>query len=316
MGYFSDIFNSIFNHETIITLIWFLAVYYIFYLIVGLFFGYPGTPQLFLSKTIDFIILSLLLTYLIYTYYTVSLKNKQDLFYYVLDEFKRELKDPMTIVYVGFILAFLYIFSYTFRMSDVINEKPFTLYLLEQKLWIYICVLIIIDFFTFILKIPIVDFTFFFFGNIWNSLTDTSKSSTTETSPPTTADQTTTPPSTESESFDTMKKVIDETSSSQDNIEAYEKIDEYSTYNNNMNIKKKSSKCSNISNKDSGFVPSQSINTEVHIKGIDPSKISDNTIPKNQDQNNIEKKNNLWETIMDKLNLDTDTTGWNEPLKR
>lgn len=168
---FTDVFNSVFNRETIISVIWFLGIYYVFYLIVGILFQGYNTSQIVLAKFIDLFILSILMIYLVYTYYNVELKTKQDLLSYILNEVKRELKDPMTIVYIGCILVFFYIFSYTFSISNMYAEQPFTLYLIEQKLWIYIALLLIVDFFVYILKIPIVDFTYSFFGNIWDSLT-------------------------------------------------------------------------------------------------------------------------------------------------
>jgi len=171
---FTDVFNSIFNRETIISVIWFLGIYYVFYLIIGILFQGYNSSQIVLAKFIDLVILSILMIYLVYTYYNVELETKQDLLSYILNEVKRELKDPMTIVYIGFMLLFFYIFSYTFSISNMYAEQPFTLYLIEQKLWIYIALLLIVDFFVYILKIPIVDFTYALFGNIWDSLTSSS----------------------------------------------------------------------------------------------------------------------------------------------
>lgn len=168
----SMLLSSIFNKETLIIIIWFLAIYYIVFVGLGIFFESSAQdPRLRTNRSIDIVIVICLLIYLVYSYYTLSNNDKENIVNVVSKEFVREFKDPMSLLYVGFALAILYIFNSMFNISSNRSEKPLTLDIIEHKLVIYALLLLIADFFMYILNIPVVDMISNTISNFWNSLT-------------------------------------------------------------------------------------------------------------------------------------------------
>ena len=74
-----DLYYSIFNKSNVILIIWFLAIYFILYFIVGLFFKGDGSSgTLILSRTLDFIILLFVLFFISSSYYSLSHEDKKN----------------------------------------------------------------------------------------------------------------------------------------------------------------------------------------------------------------------------------------------
>jgi hypothetical protein len=183
---FGKLFSYFFNQFNFLLIVWFLAIYLIIYIFLGLFTRTElPTDGLLISKVVDYITFTMLLVYGIHFYYSTSDKDKEtwaDFIYYVAVLLKTELKTFNTIFYVVFFLVFLYICVFLFSIPYG-QEKPYSITVLENITWLYLASLIIIDCFTYILKIPIVDIIYKNCYEIWLSFT-TCKAPPT-TSPPT-----------------------------------------------------------------------------------------------------------------------------------
>jgi hypothetical protein len=102
---------------------------------------------------IDIIILSTIGLYIVYLTFDKS-TAKSD----AVDELKRELSDFNTVYYAGFALVLMYL--YMFISSGITGGYPFSIGLLIGVAWIYLVVLLLVNFATSVFKIPVVDMIF------------------------------------------------------------------------------------------------------------------------------------------------------------
>jgi hypothetical protein len=165
---FDKAFSSIFSNSNIILIIWFLAIYYVTYIILGILFKTSiPTIEMRITRTVDIVVFSSILILLFYSYYKLTDDEKSHILSYISTEIKREFNDPLTMVYVGFFLATLYIFIYLFRIPTAEGMKPVSIEFLETKSWIYLAILLIINFFIYVLKIPIIDLMYSTVASWW-----------------------------------------------------------------------------------------------------------------------------------------------------
>jgi hypothetical protein len=145
-----DVFNNIFNKSTIVLIIWFLAIYFISYFILGFFFK-SGTDnsnfQFRLSRTLDIIVLFFLLIFVITTYFAVSESNKENILSNVASGISDFYNQPSSIFSVlGFIIIF-YLIIYLFRIPMAPDSKSLFVRFIENVAWFSLLIIVIIDFF-------------------------------------------------------------------------------------------------------------------------------------------------------------------------
>ena len=149
-GIIKDVFNNIFNKSTIVLIIWFLAIYFISYFILGFFFK-SGTDnsnfQFRLSRTLDIIVLFFLLIIIITTYFAVSESNKENILSNVAYGISDFYNQPSSIFSVlGFIMIF-YLIIYLFRIPMAPDSKSLFVRFIENVAWFSLLIIVIIDFF-------------------------------------------------------------------------------------------------------------------------------------------------------------------------
>ena len=163
----NDLTSAIFNKANIFFVIWFLAIYLIAYLLIGFFFKKttePSTPSLFISRSIDFIILFLLLIFLIIFYAYNSESNRERAFQGLTNGLYNFLKNPLSIVSIIFFLLLFYTVVYLFRIPMTTDTKPASIYLVETIAWILFTIIIFVDFFKYIMNISLADILSDFFS--------------------------------------------------------------------------------------------------------------------------------------------------------
>ena len=117
---------------------------------------------------IDVIVLSAIGLYIVYLTFDKS-TAKSD----AVNELKRELSDFNTIYYAGFALALMYL--YMFISSGITGGYPFSIGLLIGVAWIYLVVLLLVNFTTSVFNIPVVDMIFTDMFNMFPKAKDTDK---------------------------------------------------------------------------------------------------------------------------------------------
>jgi hypothetical protein len=103
--------SNIFKESNLDLITWFLAIYLVIYFGFGIF---TNTNQTIFNKTVDVALFVGIITVLIYYYYQLSAYDRSRITMTLLDEFKHELKDPNTTLYMIIILVICYVFMFLF----------------------------------------------------------------------------------------------------------------------------------------------------------------------------------------------------------
>jgi hypothetical protein len=153
-----SIVSTIFTKANFILIAWFLGIYFIAYFILGYFFpGSATNNKSLLSKTIDILFVSCFLIIVITTYYSMSDSQKDNFFSNFLSGLKDFINNPNSLLSVfSFILVF-YLIIYLFRFPMSAEEKSMAISFIETTTWVLFIILIVVNFFKYLLKIPIVD---------------------------------------------------------------------------------------------------------------------------------------------------------------
>jgi len=162
----TSLFKNIFSSSNFILVIWFLGVYFIAYFILGFFFqsSNPTNNEKGMARLIDILIFSCIMIIIITTYYSSSDYQKDNFLNIFLTKTQEFLDEPSSILkVVSFILVF-YIVIYLFRFPMTEGSKSMAITIIEGIAWVLFIVIVIVDFFKYFLKIPIMDILSFLFG--------------------------------------------------------------------------------------------------------------------------------------------------------
>ena len=153
-----SIVSTIFTKANFILIAWFLGIYFLAYFILGYFFpGSATNNKSLLSKTIDILFVSCFLIIVITVYYSMSDSQKDNFFSNFLSGLKDFINNPNSLLSVfSFILVF-YLIIYLFRFPMSAEEKSMGISFIETTTWVLFIILIVVNFFKYLLKIPIVD---------------------------------------------------------------------------------------------------------------------------------------------------------------
>lgn len=155
--------TDIFSLSNILFLIWFLLIYLVIFYLIKSFYKNDADPfkeTMALSRGIDIFIFGLLIILIIYSYWSLSEKDKQNLIGYGLNWTHNFYNNPNTIFNCLVFIIIFYLFIYLCGVPMTKETRPLSIYFIEQKLWIILISVIIVDFFIYILNIPIVDMIF------------------------------------------------------------------------------------------------------------------------------------------------------------
>jgi hypothetical protein len=152
------LFSSIFNKTSFFYLLLFLGIYIFIYFMLGFFFNKGGDNSTFnlkVSRTIDFIFLIFLLILIISFLYSSNTKTTKNIFNNSINNYLVYLTTPSSILSSALFLALFYLVVYLFRIPTDRNIKPIFISVIETIAWLTFITICIIDFFTYILGIPI-----------------------------------------------------------------------------------------------------------------------------------------------------------------
>jgi hypothetical protein len=160
-----------FDKTVMIFILWFLAIYMGVYFIIEL-YRRPeqsqGSHMLSVSRTFDFLILSLCVGLLIMTYYTKSEEEKSQIIEDWTLWFFDEVDKPATIISTGAFIVVFYLLIYLVGIPMDYDTRPMTIYLIELFAWKTIVIAIIFVFFRMVLGISLKEFFDEWFLEIWH----------------------------------------------------------------------------------------------------------------------------------------------------
>jgi len=155
--------TNIFSLSNILFLIWFLLIYLVIFYLIKSFYKDDNDnfkETMALSRGIDIFIFGLLIILILYSYWSLSEKDKQNLIGYCLEWTHDFYSNPNTLFECLVFIVLFYLFIYLFGVPMTKETRPVSIYFIEQKLWIILISVIIVDFFVYVLNIPIVDMIF------------------------------------------------------------------------------------------------------------------------------------------------------------
>ena len=136
-----DVLFQIFTDSNIVIIIWFLAVYFVVYLMLNIFRGKDGARSS-ISRWIDIVSLVCLLIYLGFSYFGKSEEEKKQMLSDVYTQFKSYLNSPLSLISVGFFIFTLYVVIYILRVPMDSFGKPITISIVENGAWIFFVIIL------------------------------------------------------------------------------------------------------------------------------------------------------------------------------
>jgi len=167
------LFYAIFNKSNIVFVIWFLAIYFIAYFILGFIFNKNedvSNYQLRLSRTIDIICLFCLLIIIFSTYASYSNHQKETILQTTAEKTGEFIDDPLSIFSTLLFIGVFYVVVYLFRIPMDNLTKPIVISFIETIAWVLFAVILFNDFFKYVLGLSLTRMISKFFD--WSSLPD------------------------------------------------------------------------------------------------------------------------------------------------
>ena len=148
---------QIFTDSNIVIIAWFLAVYFIVYLILNIVRGKEGATNS-VSRWVDIVALGCLLIYLGVTYFGKTEEEKQQIIKDIYNQFKSYLNNPLSLISVAFFIFTLYIVIFILGIPMDRAGKPITITIIENTAWIFLVLIIIANVLRYISGASITDF--------------------------------------------------------------------------------------------------------------------------------------------------------------
>ena len=156
--------SSIFTKYNFILLIGFLVVYFILFYIIKAFSndteGNEMNSQLALSRTIDVFIFGIVLIILVMVFYNLMDSDNKNVITQLLLWTKAFFDDPTTPFTFTIFIFIFYTIIYLCRIPMTPETKPLSISIIEQKLFIVLIMVFIINFFKYVFGISLMNLIF------------------------------------------------------------------------------------------------------------------------------------------------------------
>ena len=153
----TDSLFQIFKDSNIVIIAWFLAVYFVVYLLLNIFRGRDGARSS-ISRWIDIISLLGALIYLGTTYFWKTNDEKKQIVGDIYTQFKNYIGNPLSIISSAFFILTLYIVIYILALPMDPAGKPITITLVENVAWLVFVLVLFANFLRYVAGISITSF--------------------------------------------------------------------------------------------------------------------------------------------------------------
>jgi len=175
---FVNSLKDLFSQSNMVFVLAFLAIYFVVYFVLGIFFNKSENPaggQIMLSRAIDIIVIFGFLFFIITYFISLSTYDKDRFFVYCLEWMKDFWDSPQTIIGLSISIIVFYCLVYLCGIPMTADTQPWTISIIENKLWILLVIQGFLDFFKYVFGIHIIDILF---GDSlikwWNNIPDSS----------------------------------------------------------------------------------------------------------------------------------------------
>ena len=148
---------QIFKDSNIVIIAWFLAVYFVIFLLLNIFRGRDGARSS-ISKWIDIISLMGVLIYLGTTYFLKTNDEKKEIVGDVYTNFKNYIDNPLSIISSVVFILTLYIVIYILALPMDPAGKPITIKLVENIAWLVFVIVLFTTFLRYVAGVSITSF--------------------------------------------------------------------------------------------------------------------------------------------------------------
>ena len=158
---FSDFLKEVFEAAHLYILLWFILIYLVVYYGFGYLLKNKGiqSVELILSRIFDLMIFIPLTAFLLYKYYTASQDTKDHILIRIWDWSIEWMDDIMNLFGVFLFMFCFYLMVGILGMPMSKESQPYSIHLIESKIWIYIAFFIILMFFKHFLKLDLLVIT-------------------------------------------------------------------------------------------------------------------------------------------------------------
>jgi hypothetical protein len=167
---------QIFTDSNIVIILWFLAVYFIVYLVLNIVRGKDGARSS-ISRWIDIVALLCLLIYLGFSFFNRSDSEKTEMLRDLYSKFKSYLNSPLSLLSVGFFIFTLYIVIYILAIPMDSFGKPITVSIIENGAWIFFVIILFSVFLKYVAGVSLTEF----FDNVGKYLKEKAEEATAST---------------------------------------------------------------------------------------------------------------------------------------
>lgn len=165
-----DIMNIIFSETNVTIVLWFLAIYIVVSVALGIFDGSRDINKLStIVKTVDFFVVLAVVGYCLYSYYSLSSEERNEIASVSTSELKEFLNNGASIIYTGIFVAVLYGIAYLMRLPMSTSDMPSSLGFLLNMGFFVLVLLIIIAILNNVANIPIVDLIYEGIASLFSS---------------------------------------------------------------------------------------------------------------------------------------------------
>jgi len=167
-----DLFYQTFTKSNIVLILWFLAIYFTFSVIVRLTTSPDagsGNRVSVITRMIDFLVLVGLLLYLVVVYFMRTDNEKEDWVQSTWDSATEYIERPLSVVSTALFLVVLYALIMLLGIPTDYGNKPITVSFLENGAWFVLAVSLIALFFKNVLGLSLSEFLQRVFKGAWES---------------------------------------------------------------------------------------------------------------------------------------------------
>jgi hypothetical protein len=180
----TDIFYTIFTKSNILLLLWFLAIYLIIYFILGIFTSSQGqmNQKLIASRVFDLLIFVFIVATIGYTFFSLSESDKETAIQNYFSSLKDYIDVPISILSVVLFIFVFYTVIFIIGLPMTPETKPISITIIETFVWVLLGIMIIVNFFKYVLGVPILNLFSNWSSTTWNSVPSTNTPSVIDSS--------------------------------------------------------------------------------------------------------------------------------------
>jgi hypothetical protein len=161
----SSLLGEIFSKSNVVMFLWFLAIYLVISFIMSSFSKDGEVGSMNLRRIMDLVAICGVGVFLFYGFFSKSQPEKEAYVKELYDGILKTIDNPISIFSIGVFIFVFYFSIYLLQLQMDSTAKPMSIAIIELVAWILMAATLIVTFFKFMLKIPLIDYVNNLMGN-------------------------------------------------------------------------------------------------------------------------------------------------------